>query len=386
MIADTQVAVSGERLTVTYSLHAGPKDALAIAEKATTEQTIEFPPELIGDDGIRDHIFGRIERFEAVEERLHHADISYAVECSAFNLPQLFNLIYGNISLFPQMRVERFALPQSLASVFKGPRFGIAGLRETLAAPKGPLFMTALKPQGLPANRLAAQAYEFARGGLDIVKDDHGLANQPFAPFRERVAQCCDAVARANAETGGNTVYAPMISGPSEQIVEQAFWAKEQGAGALLIAPALIGFDVARRLAQDDALGLPMIGHPAMMGSYVVSPTNGFSHYAMFGQVMRLVGMDVSIFPNFGGRFAFSPGECRSIMAGCTDPMDHFASIVPSPGGGMTFENVPDMARFYGEDVMYLMGGDLHKQAGTLEENCWKLRALANVPDGGEVR
>jgi ribulose-bisphosphate carboxylase large chain len=293
MIANTEVHVSGERLTVTYSVHAGAEDAHAIAEKACTEQTVEFPPELIGDDGIREHVFGRIERFETVGEALHHADISYAVECSAFTLPQLFNLIYGNISLFPQLRVERLALPDSLSSVFKGPRYGLAGLRDLFAVPSGPLFMSALKPQGLPAERLAEQAYQFARGGLEIIKDDHGLANQPFAPFCERVEKCCEAVARANAETGRQSVYAPMISGPSEQIVEQAHWAKNQGAGALLIAPALIGFDVARRLAEDDTLNLPMIGHPAMMGSYVVSPTNGFSHFAIFGQVMRLIGMDV---------------------------------------------------------------------------------------------
>lgn len=377
MIDHTTLDVSGERLAVAYSLHTGAEDARVIAQKACTEQTIEFPPELIGDDDIRSHVFGRIEAFETFGPRLHQVVISYAVECTGFELPQLFNLIYGNISLFPQMRVERIALPDSLAARFKGPRFGIKGLRKMFDRNKGPLFMTALKPQGLSADRLAHQAYQFALGGLDIIKDDHGLANQPFALFRERAAAAGEAVRRANAETGGSSIYAPMISGPSEHIVEQAFWAKEQGAGALLIAPALIGFDVARRLAEDDALALPMIAHPAMMGSYVVSPTNGYSHYAVFGQVMRLIGMDVSIFPNFGGRFSFSKQECRSITQGCAEGMNHFAAILPSPGGGMTFDNVPEMARFYGQNVLYLMGGDLHKQAGSLDENCRKLRALA---------
>ena len=192
MIADTQVEVSGERLAVAYSLHASEADARDIAEKATIEQTIEFPPELIGDDGIREHVFGRIEAFETFSPRLHQAVISYAVECTGFTLPQLFNLIYGNISLFPQMRVERIALPHSLAAIFKGPRFGVAGLRERFSASEGPLFMTALKPQGLPADRLAEQAYQFALGGLDIIKDDHNLANQPFAPFDERVERACE--------------------------------------------------------------------------------------------------------------------------------------------------------------------------------------------------
>lgn len=379
MIEHTTLDVSGERLAVAYSLHASAEDARAIAEKACTEQTIEFPPELIGDDDIRGHVFGRIEAMESFGPRLHQIVISYAVECSGFELPQLFNLIYGNISLFPQMRVERIALPDSLAARFKGPRFGLAGLRALADAEGDPLFMTALKPMGLSPERIADQAYQFAIGGLDIIKDDHGLANQPFAPFRERVAVVSEAVRRANAETGGRSIYAPMISGPSEQIVEQAFWAKEQGAGALLIAPGLIGLDVARRLAEDDALALPMIGHPAMIGSYVVSPTNGFSHYAMFGQIMRLIGMDASIFPNFGGRFSFSPEECRAVADGCAEAMNHFKPIVPAPAGGMTFGNVPEMADFYGRDVMYLMGGNLHKQPGTLADNCRKLREIAGA-------
>ena len=37
------------------------------------------------------------------------------------------------------------------------------------------------------ADELAEIAYRCALGGADIVKDDHGLANQKTAPFRERL-------------------------------------------------------------------------------------------------------------------------------------------------------------------------------------------------------
>lgn len=376
MIEHTSLTVSGNRFHVTYSIFAEADQARSIAEKACVEQTIEFPPELIQDDDIRGQVFGRIENFEAAAPNVQQVTISYAEECSAFSLPQLLNVMYGNISLFPNIRVEKFELPSTLAFVFKGPRYGRDGLRKAFRSSDGPLLMSALKPQGLSAQRLADQAYEMALGGLDIIKDDHGLANQKFSPFKERVQRACDAVRKANEMTGGGTVYAPMISGPNEGLLEQAHFAKEQGAGAFLLSPSLIGFDVARRIAEDDALALPVIGHPAMMGSYVVSPTNGFSHYAMFGQIMRLIGADVSIFPNHGGRFSFSKSECRRIIEGCADEMNHLSSIFPSPGGGMTFDNVPDMATFYGNDVMYLMGGNLHKQGLPLTESCKKLRAL----------
>ena len=250
MIEHTSLNVTGNRFRVTYSVHAGAEEARDIAEKACVEQTIEFPPELIQDDDIRGEVFGRIEEFSSPSPDSHLVIISYAEECSAFTLPQLLNVMYGNISLFPTMRVERFELPETLASKFKGPRFGLGGLREIFGSKGGPLFMTALKPQGLSAEKLADQAYQFALGGLDIIKDDHGLANQVFSPFKERVQRACEAVRKANAKTGGNAIYAPMISAPSEDIMEMAHFAKNEGAGAFLISPSLIGFDMARRLVR----------------------------------------------------------------------------------------------------------------------------------------
>ena len=81
-------------------------------------------------------------------------------------------------------------LPGPLAQ-FRGPRFGVPGLRNLLGVAEGlPLLMTALKPMGTPTAQLADMAYRFARGGIDIIKDDHGLSNQPDSPFEARFLSC----------------------------------------------------------------------------------------------------------------------------------------------------------------------------------------------------
>ena len=376
MLKHTQLTVSGDRFLVTYAIEAPIDGAREIASKICVEQTVEFPPDLVADDDIRHHIFGRIERMESISRSRQIAIISYAIETTAHSIPQLINVIYGNVSLFPMVRVERFQLPESLAASFAGPRFGRAGLRQLLAQEHGPLFMTALKPQGLSAGDLAAQAYELAIGGIDVIKDDHGLSDQPFARFQERVVRCAAAVAEANVKTGGRCIYAPMISSPSERLFDDIQFAKRSGARGVLMAPGLVGFDVMRRVAGSDEIGLPVIAHPAFLGSYVASATNGLAHYALFGQLMRLAGADATIFPNYGGRFSFSSDECAQIVASCVDKMNHFKSILPAPGGGMTFESIPSMAAFYGRDVMYLIGGDLHRR-GSLAESSRKLRELA---------
>jgi ribulose-bisphosphate carboxylase large chain len=56
--------------------------------------------------------------------------------------------------------------------------------------------------QGSSTAALAEMAYQLALGGIDVIKDDHGLANQTWSPFEERVTACCAAVAKANEETG----------------------------------------------------------------------------------------------------------------------------------------------------------------------------------------
>jgi ribulose-bisphosphate carboxylase large chain len=56
--------------------------------------------------------------------------------------------------------------------------------------------------QGSSTAALAEMAYQLALGGIDVIKDDHGLANQTWSPFEQRVTACCAAVAKANQETG----------------------------------------------------------------------------------------------------------------------------------------------------------------------------------------
>ena len=148
---------------------------------------------------------------------------------------------------------------------------------------------------GLSAADLADLTYRCALGGIDIIKDDHGLTDQPYAPFRERVERCAAAIARANRETGKRCLYAANITAPADQIAERARYARAAGVGALLISPALTGLDAMRAIADDDTIGLPVISHPASSGHYVVHPDHGFSHYLWYGQLQRLAGADASI-------------------------------------------------------------------------------------------
>lgn len=367
-----------ERFLVTYRLTGPEQDALSRAQDICLEQTVEFPRELVPPGFIKDHVVGRIESFSPVEESFQ-ASISFAVDIAAGELTQLLNVIFGNISIKPGYRVEEIQLPPSLLNLFKGPRFGRHGLRNWLKVFDRPLLFTALKPMGLSAQDLADLAYRFALGGIDIIKDDHGLTDQPYAPFTERIVRCAEAVQRANQQTGQNCIYVPNITAPSGQVLKRAHQAKLAGAGGLLISPGIVGLDTMREVAEDDTIALPVFSHPALQGSFVTSPENGISHYTLFGQLARLAGADGTIYPNYGGRFSFSREECNSIIKGTEVEMGHVKTIFPCPGGGMSIERIPELLNFYGREVVFLVGGGLFQLGPDLVANCRYFRQLVEI-------
>lgn len=372
---DSKLALPSERFTVIYKIFGGEQEAYEKAKDICLEQTVEFPGELVPEGIIADHIVGRIEAFGPFGEGSFRAAISYPVEGAAGELTQLLNMIFGNISIKPSIRVEHLELPQILLQGFRGPRYGKEGLRQLLGAKDRPLLFTALKPMGLTNEELAELAYKFALGGIDIIKDDHGLSNQPFSPFEERVRLCAAAVHRANQETGFHSIYMPNVTAGYKEVHQRAQNAKELGAGGLLISPGLTGLDAMREVAEDDAIGLPVITHPAFQGSYVLGQ-GGISHQVLFGQIPRLAGADGTIYPNFGGRFSFTREECQTIAKAAQEPMGALKPIFPCPAGGMTLSSIPESLQVYGKDVIFLIGGGLFRHGPDLVENSRYFRSL----------
>jgi ribulose-bisphosphate carboxylase large chain len=386
--------LSGLRFSVVYRIAGTEEEARSRAEDIRYEQTVEFPADLTPPGDISELVVGRVERVSAVPaggdapadspSARTDVEISYAVETagSGGDIAQFLNVVYGNVSIKPGIRVQRLILPTEFLASFSGPRFGRKGLRDLLGVRGRPLVCTALKPMGLSSAALAELAYRFALGGIDIVKDDHGLADQPFSPFAERVARCADAVARANARTGRRSIYMPNVTGPFDLVMERCAEAKSAGAGGILVCPGLTGLDAMRVISAENSLSLPVMAHPAFLGSYVTSETNGFSHYALYGQLMRLAGADATVFPNYGGRFSFTREECAEIARGCSDPMGTVAPIFPTPGGGMTLDRVRDMVGLYGGDFIILMGGGLHRSGPDLAAN--SLAFISMLEEMGE--
>ena len=354
---------------VTYEINSSNEKE--IIDAIRVEQTIEFPFDL-APAWIQNEVVAQFISSKKINDKRSEVKISFNLDTTGYELPQFLNVLWGNVSMFPEVRITDIKFDEVFLNKFKGPRFGIEGLRKLFKAKSRPILATALKPMGLNAKELANIATIMVEAGIDLIKDDHSLANQPWATWDERAKIISEAVNNANTKFNRNSVYAPSVNLPSHQIFEKAAAARKLGAGALMVLPGVSSFDAMRNIADSDEINLPIMSHPSMLGSLFMNPNHGINHEIVLAKLMRLSGADITVFPNYGGRFSFTKEECLRISNTCKTNFGNLKTIFSSPGGGMTLERIDEIVDFFGNDTVLLIGGALHR--GNLLENASSLR------------
>lgn len=365
-----------ELITVRYRLTCPPGEATAISHEIALEQTVEVPANLITSPRIRDEVVGRVLSVEPVETppavanqglQCFDAQLGYAADLAGNSIGQLLNLVYGNISMKPRVRLIDWELPPNLLRQFQGPKAGVAGFRQQMGVTGRPLLATALKPRGSTIEELALLAERFAAGGGDLVKDDHNLSDASFDDFRRRVEACQAATAAGAQQSGRRVLYFPNLSGDARDWGRRLEFLTGLGVPGVMVAPLLIGLDAVRDMAAT--FPLLFLAHPTFTGAFFHDPSHGADPGWLLGDLFRLAGCDGTIFPNHGGRFSFSPEDCGRIVTRARATWGDFAPVMPAPAGGMSFENIPHMAESYGTDTIFLIGGALLSDSGDLRKS-----------------
>lgn len=340
------------RLTAYYRIRCASEAIEAKAEALAIEQSVEMPLEAIDDGFVLDDIVGRVEEIADCGDGSFLVRVSLAASTTGNEAGQLMNMLFGNSSLHEDVTLEDVELPGEMAHGFCGPGAGIAGLRSRAGASVRALTCSAIKPQGLSPALLADLVYRFALAGIDFVKDDHGLADQTYSPFADRVKACAAAARKAASETGHPTRYVPSLSGHLDQLRVQVRLAREEGIDTCLIAPMVVGLPAFHALAGENR-DLAFLAHPAMAGAARIVPP------LLLGKLFRLFGADAVIFPHHGGRFGYSAATCGAIAQAARAAWHGLAPVMPVPAGGMTLDRLGEILDFYGPNTMILIGGGL---------------------------
>jgi len=349
-----------QKITATYRVTCAADEIQKQAQGIALEQTVEVPQQLVTDPAIQRDVVGQIESITPIDdadEPCHAVRIAYNAALANEQLPQLLNLVYGNISIKNNILLSDIQFDDDWLKLFKGPNFGTEGVRSILGVYDRPLLSTAIKPRGSALSVFERIVNRFAIGGGDIIKDDHNLVDENLEAFKTRVRACQEAVDRANSETGRNCLYFPNICVQSHKMESYAAAALRLGVRGILISPLLVGLDMVRHIAE--AYPLIIMTHPTFAGTFFHDRRHGIEPGVLLGTLFRLAGADISVYPNFGGRFGFTAKQCKDIAHRMACPFGHLRGGLGAPAGGMQFDSIGSMVEHYGSESVFLVGGAL---------------------------
>ncbi|OGX79470.1 2,3-diketo-5-methylthiopentyl-1-phosphate enolase [Exiguobacterium sp. SH31] len=342
-------------ITATYEISRTDRVA-TVAEKIALELTVGTWTELphLEQEQLKAY------RGEVVSTTHTETTSRFTIRYPLHNVTPDFSSIltttFGKLSLDDSVRLIDLTLPETLASEFPGAKFGVQGVRELLDVHDRPLVMSIFKGIiGRDLRFLEQQLRDQLAGGIDIVKDDEILYDNPLTPSLERAKIGAAVIQEQFETTGKRSLYAITLSGPVFGLRDQALRLIEAGATALLFNVYTYGLDTLRELASDPTINVPILAHPAFAGAL----TSSISHSLLLGKLIRLAGADLTLFPSPYGSLATPPDEAFAIRDGSARP--HWTKpILPVPSAGIHPGLIPDIIRDFGTDVVINAGGGIH--------------------------
>jgi len=341
------------------------KKALSIAVGLTVGSWTELPE---AQKASMEKYLGKVLSIQVHEpenaapgERYADITIGYPDINFSRDIPALLVTIFGKLSMDGKIKLIDIEVSSEFASAFPGPKFGLQGVRDLVGVHDRPLLMSIFKSVvGYDLASLREQFYQQALGGVDLIKDDEILFENPLTPIEKRVEVCMEAARQAQEVTGQKLLYAVNLTGPTSKLAQQAKKAIQAGANALLFNTLAYGFDVLHELSSDPEINVPIASHPAIAGAMYPSPHYGISPAVLLGKLNRLAGADLVLFPSPYGSVVMPKEENLAIDAVLKEPLHHLKPSMPVPSAGIHPGIVPLIMKDFGQDVVVNAGGGIH--------------------------
>ncbi len=314
--------------------------------------------------------------------------IAYPIELfEPGNMPNILSSIAGNVfglEDVANLRLNDITFPKELINSFKGPKYGIQGVREITGVHGRPLVGTIVKPKlGLVVRDHAKVAYDSWLGGCDVVKDDENLSSQKFNPFEERVIETIEQRDRAKSETGEKKVYLINVTAELEVMKKRAQFVQDVGGRYMMIDILTTGWSSLQTM-RDVGFKLIIHAHRAGHAAYTRSHVHGIN-MVVLARVSRLLGVDQLHVGTAVGKMAETKDEVLANKEACVEPMGDIKPVLPVASGGLHPGMVPKLVEYFGNDTVIQAGGGIHGHPDGTIKGAKALRqavdaAVAGIP------
>jgi ribulose-bisphosphate carboxylase large chain len=339
-----------------------------------------------------------------IDEENNVVKIAYTKELfEADNIPQILSAIAGNIfgmKVLKYLRLLDISFPKGIVSAYKGPKFGIEGIRKLTKIENRPLLGTIVKPKvGLNEIEHADVCGQAWNGGLDIVKDDENLTSMSFNKFEKRIKETLKTRDKIEKETGEKKIYMPNITAPLTTMKKRADFVIENGGEYIMLDILTVGFSALQEIRDYlDDKNVVIHAHRAMHAAITRNKKHGMTMLAL-AKLMRLIGMDQLHTGTVVGKMEGERQEVIEINKNITEQKvvgnnltaldQDWYNIKPSlpvASGGLSPLHIPDLMKILGNNLVYQFGGGCHGHPDGTEAGARAIRqSISSVLEGYEL-
>jgi ribulose-bisphosphate carboxylase large chain len=290
------------------------------------------------------------------------------------NAPNILSSIAGNIfgmKAVKNIRLEDIQIPKDILNSFKGPKYGIEGIRKIMKIKNRPLIGTIVKPKlGLKTKDHTDTASQAWLGGCDIVKDDENLSSQTFNKFENRLTKCLEAVDKAESQTGEKKAYLINVTAETNTMIKRAQAVQDQGGKYIMIDIVTSGFSALQTL-RDANFKMAIHAHRAMHAAFTRNKKQGMSMMVL-ADIARLIGVDQLHIGTVVGKLEGSLKEVSEISEEIekkkvketnirlAQDWGKIKSTISVSSGGLHPGHIPYLVKHLGNDIVIQMGGGIH--------------------------
>ena len=331
--------------------------------------------------------------------------IAYTKELfEANNLPQILSAIAGNIfgmKVLKNLRLLDISFPKDIVDIYKGPKFGIEGIRKLTKVRDRPLLGTIVKPKvGLSEIEHSKICGEAWSGGLDIVKDDENLTSMTFNKFEKRILETLKIRDNIESQIGERKFYMPNITAPISIMKKRADFVIENGGEYVMVDIITIGFSALQEIREYlNDKDVVIHAHRAMHAAFTRNKKHGITMLAL-AKLMRLIGMDQLHTGTIVGKMEGGKREVLEINKVITEgkvtgnnktmldqDWSNLKGVLPVASGGLSPLHVPELIEILGKDMVYQFGGGCHGHPMGTEAGAKAIRqAVDAVLDSFELK
>jgi ribulose-bisphosphate carboxylase large chain len=292
------------------------------------------------------------------------------------NMSQILSSIAGNIfgmKALNNLRLIDINFPKGILKSFKGPRFGIKGIKKLTKIKNRPILGTIVKPKvGLNEKEHAQVAYHAWVGGLDIVKDDENLSSMLFNNFDIRIKETLKQKRKAEKETGEKKIYMPNITAETLEMIRRANLVKQNGGEYIMIDILTCGWAGLQTIRNLD-LGLVIHAHRAGHAALTRNRLHGISMLTI-AKIARLIGCDQLHIGTVVGKMDGNFDEVYEIEEEIEQSFitknkkthtleQKWQNIKPTfavASGGLHPGHLPKLIKLLGKNIVAQFGGGCH--------------------------